>query len=82
MVITSKMCGVGKYIFNDGDYHEGLYQNDVKNGYGIMYLKSEKKRFEGNYKDDKKNGYGEFIGDNEKIIEKGIFDNNNLINPQ
>ena len=52
----------------------------MKNGIGVMHYLSENKRYEGNYKNDKKNGYGEFITfDDNKIIEKGIFEDNNLI---
>ena len=53
------MCGIGTYTFSDGDYQEIIYDDDVKNGYGIMHYISENKRYEGNYKNDKKEGYGE-----------------------
>ena len=74
------MKGIGKYIFSDGDFHEGEYKNDEKNGYGIMYYIGDDKKYEGEYKDDKKNGYGEISGIKDgKILEKGFFENNNLI---
>ena len=74
------MEGYGKYIFNDGDYHEGIYKDDKKNGWGIMYYLNDKKRFEGEYKNDKKNGFGIFYDNiNNNILKKGIFKDNNLI---
>ena len=55
--------------------------NDIKNGIGVMYYKGENKRYEGNYINDKKNGFGIFfeINSEDKIIEKGIFKDNELI---
>ena len=45
-----------------------------------MHYITDNKRYEGNYKNDKKEGYGEFISSiNDNIIEKGIFEENNLV---
>ena len=36
------MDGIGKYTFANGDYHEGYYLNDQKNGIGIFTFATKK----------------------------------------
>ena len=55
------------------------YKDDAKNGLGVMYYINENKRLEGMYLNDKKEGFGIFFDNNNTIIEKGIFKENNLI---
>ena len=75
------MCGIGKYTFDDGDYHIGEYADDKKNGYGIMHYLSKNELYQGEYKNDKKNGFGEIVDTNTgKTKEKGKYEDNVLKN--
>ena len=73
------MDGIGKYTFADGDYHEGYYLNDQKNGIGIFTFAKKKEVYEGEFKNDLKHGLGELYkvleDDKRKLIEKGIWKN-------
>ena len=44
--------GYGKYIFENGDYYEGEFKNNLCNGKGIEYDKEGNILYEGNWIDD------------------------------
>ena len=45
--------GIGKYIYKNGIYYEGMFLNGKKNGNGIMYFADNSIMYEGFFSDDK-----------------------------
>ena len=42
----------GKYIFENGEYYEGKFKNDLRNGQGILYYKNGNIKYEGEFIND------------------------------
>ena len=56
--------GYGKQIWSDNEVYEGLYKDDLFNGYGIYYFNENGKYYLGQWSNNEKNGYGELITNN------------------
>lgn len=50
---------MGKYIWNDCRYYNGLWKNNKMDGEGI-FIWPDGRKYQGGYKDDKKHGLGIF----------------------
>ena len=53
--------GIGKFIFESGNYYIGQYKDDLRNGKGIEYNKNGNIKYEGDWINDKKEGNGKLI---------------------
>ena len=51
----------GIYIYDDGQYYVGEYENNIPNGKGIKYNKNGIIIYEGNFIIGKFEGYGKYI---------------------
>ena len=51
----------GKYIYDDGKYYIGEFQNNTPNGYGIKYNKNGNILYEGSFINGKFEGNGKYI---------------------
>ena len=74
--IKDRFEGIGKYIYEEGEYFFGKWLNGLKHGTGTIYYKNGKIKFDGNYINDKREGYGEYFwedGEYYKGIIKMIF---------
>ena len=58
------MDGFGYFSFPELKSYIGYFENDKKNGFGIVYWYKEKKCFVGFWEENKQNGIGKFISDN------------------
>ena len=52
------MHGQGKITFGNGDYYQGEWKEDKRDGFGV-YLSAYGQKFKANWKDGKLHGYGE-----------------------
>lgn len=52
------MHGEGKITFGNGDYYQGEWKDDKRDGFGV-YLSAYGQKFKANWKDGKLHGYGE-----------------------
>ena len=69
------MCGYGILTFSDNEKYEGEWDNNERNGYGIMY--GSNFIYEGKWKNNKRNGIGALYCQEGRI--EGIFENDNLV---
>lgn len=44
--------GIGRLKMSNGDVYNGMFENNMKNGHGILELKSEKKIIKGIWADN------------------------------
>lgn len=52
------MSGKGRMEWENGDWYEGQFKNNIINGLGVYYKKDKDAYFEGSYKNGLKNGKG------------------------
>ncbi len=71
--------GQGKYYWKNGDYFVGDFYDDKKQGFGIYYFISGE-RYEGNWHNDLREGYGEMISDKDKLLVKGTWKEDKIVN--
>lgn len=45
-------------IYADGEKYVGEWQNDKKNGKGVLFTTNEARKYIGQFKDDKPHGHG------------------------
>jgi len=70
--------GDGSFYWTDGQSYVGEYQNDRRQGKGTYFWPNGEK-YVGEWKDDQRNGEGIFYGKNDKIITKGIWKHDKLV---
>ncbi len=70
--------GKGIFFWPDGEHYEGSYQLDERHGEG-KYFWPNGDMFTGEWKNDKRNGPGTFYGKDGKIVAKGIWKSNKLV---
>ena len=58
------MEGMGKYIYEDGEYYYGQWKNGFRYGKGIMYYKNGNKKYIGDFINSKYEGIGKYIWEN------------------
>ena len=69
------MNGEGKYVYENGYYYIGNWNNGVKDGKGILYYKNGNILYEGHFHNGKFEGKGKFYLENGGYYE-GEFKNN------
>jgi len=70
--------GEGNFYWADGEHYEGSYKNDVRHGLGTYYWPN-KEKYVGQWKNDKRNGKGTFYGSDGKVVAKGIWKEDKLV---
>jgi len=70
--------GEGAFYWTDGQYYIGEYQNDRRSGTGTYFWPNGEK-YTGQWKNDQRDGQGIFYGKDGKIITKGIWKNDKLV---
>lgn len=50
--------------FGNGDYYQGQFLDDQKNGVGKFYWEQLKDSYDGEWENDKRNGQGTYIWQN------------------
>jgi len=53
--------GHGKMTYSSGNYYEGQWSNNKRNGLGIMFWLSSDEKYEGNWEDNFQSGFGAHI---------------------
>lgn len=56
-----KFNGHGKLYYSNGDSYDGEFLNNMKHGYGILKLDSNKERYEGEFENDRISGRGKLV---------------------
>ena len=74
-IVNGKYEGFGKQIFEDGTYYEGQWENNKKNGKGILYYKDGTIKYDGDFINDKKEGNGKFVFENGEYYIGQWFNN-------
>jgi len=74
----NKRHGYGTFYWIDGEHYEGNYKDDLRSGKGTYYWTNGEK-YVGQWDKDMRNGEGVFYGSDNKIITKGIWEDDKLI---
>ena len=59
--INNKIEGIGKFIWEDGNYYIGEWKNNMKHGKGAIYYKNGTIKYEGDFINGKFEGNGIYI---------------------
>ena len=59
--VNDKLEGMGKYIYENGEYYIGQFVKGLRHGKGIEYYKNNTIKYEGDYVKGKREGYGKYI---------------------
>ena len=59
--INNKIEGIGKFIWEDGNYYIGEWKNNMKHGRGTIYYKNGTIKYEGDFINGKFEGNGIYI---------------------
>ncbi|CAM1342646.1 MORN repeat-containing protein [Tenacibaculum amylolyticum] len=78
---NNKREGKGVFYWADGEHYEGNYKNDLRNGTGT-YFWTDGKKYTGGWKKDKRHGEGTFYDKKGKVLAKGIWKKDKLIEEQ
>ena len=70
--------GNGIFYWPDGEYYQGEFVLDKRQGEGKYYWPNGE-MFAGKWQNDKRNGDGVFYGKDGKVVAKGIWKNNELV---
>ena len=70
--------GTGKFYWKDGAYYEGEFVEDRREGQGSYHFPSGE-YFVGEWSDDVRNGRGTFYGKKGKVIAKGVWEDDELV---
>ncbi|WP_165395269.1 MORN repeat-containing protein [Flagellimonas allohymeniacidonis] len=70
--------GEGTFHWPDGEYYVGEYKNDRRDGQGTYYW-SNGEKFVGLWEQDKRTGEGVFYGKDGKVVAKGIWESDELV---
>lgn len=70
--------GKGSFYWPDGEYYQGEYLNDLRNGKGTYFWPNGEK-YIGNWKNDQRDGEGVFYDKDDKIITKGVWKKDKLV---
>lgn len=77
---NNKREGKGVFYWEDGEHYEGDYKNDLRDGKGT-YFWTNGKKYVGGWKNDEREGEGVFYNKKGKILAKGVWENDKLVNP-
>jgi hypothetical protein len=56
--LGSMKHGKGKYIFKDGSYYDGQWENNKISGKGSLYFSDQRLEYTGEWSNDEYNGWG------------------------
>jgi len=70
--------GQGSFYWQDGEYYIGSYKNDKREGLG-EYNWPNGEKYIGEWSNDKRNGKGTFYDEDGKVMTKGIWKNDELV---
>jgi len=73
--------GEGSFYWSDGQYYKGEYDKDLRNGIGT-YVWPNGEKYVGQWKNDQRDGEGVFYDKAGKVITKGIWKKDKLMNEQ
>ena len=59
-----KPNGIGKCVYDNGNYYIGEFLNGIKHGKGKIYYKNGHIKYEGDFREDKVQGNGKYIWEN------------------
>ena len=70
-------CGPGKMTYNSGNYYEGEWRQNKRNGEGTMHWLSSNEKYTGNWEDNFQSGFGTHIwlesaGDNKLLRNRYV----------
>ena len=66
---------LGTLIWTDGSKYVGVFENDLRSGWGIMTVENSLEKFEGPWKDGKRHGRGtQVYSDGSKYVGSIIND--------
>lgn len=78
---NNKKQGTGNFYWQDGAYYEGAYEADKRSGQGTYHFPSGE-LYVGGWKNDLRDGKGIFYDKKGKVIAKGIWREDELIEKQ
>ena len=61
IILIIKNEGIGKLIYENGNYYIGQFKNDLANGKGIVYDKNGSIIYKGDFINDKREGNGKIF---------------------
>ncbi len=67
------MQGVGKLTYSSGDIFEGIYNANIRNGFGTYKYKMTGDLYEGEWRNDRMTGIGKFTFAQEGRSYQGEF---------
>ena len=70
--------GTGEFYWSDGAWYEGDYENDERSGQGTYHF-PKGDVFTGEWKNDVRSGPGVFYDKKGKVVAKGIWKNDELV---
>lgn len=70
--------GEGIFHWPDGEYYEGAYVGDERKGQGTYYWPNGEK-YSGEWEADKRNGEGIFYDEKGKVMTKGVWKDDKLV---
>ena len=70
--------GKGAFYWQDGEYYIGSYKDDKREGFG-EYNWPNGEKYIGEWSNDKRNGKGTFYDEDGKVMTKGIWKNDELV---
>ena len=51
-MLNGQRNGKGKFFYKDGGYYEGMWKNNMMNGYGQLYYDNGKLAYDGQWYQD------------------------------
>ena len=67
--MVNKLEGNGKAFYDDGEYYEGQWKNNLRHGKGIQFYKNGKIKYEGDFSEDYFEGNGKLFKENGDYYE-------------
>jgi len=59
--VNDKKSGKGKYYYLNGDFYDGEWKDDMKEGFGVYHFYAKDSKYQGEWKADKMHGKGTYF---------------------